>query len=304
MQYRTPLILTALLILLWVGYALTRTPIEATEPTPKRPLVTTSIYPLEFLVRSIAGTVVEVKNITPIGTEPHDYEPSPKDMRQIAESALILLAGGGVEPWATDLSKTVDTKQVTIKQQLEATLPKGMITDDPHFWLSPMIMQEASRIVTAALIERFPEHEATFNRNETALLHSLDELDRSYQTGLATCTTRDLVTAHDAFRYLARDYNLETIAIAGISPDTEPSPQELSKIAALVTEKKVDVIFFEELVSPKYAQTIAGETGASTMVLDPIEGLTATGLNTGATYLSIMNANLSSLRKALNCSSL
>ena len=300
MQQRIPLILLALLLTLWGAFAWTRTTLPA-EETIARPVVTTSIYPLAYLVERIAGDLVEVHNVTPSGAEPHDYEPTPNDMRKMEEGKILLLAGGGLEPWADTFTPPAGVQQVTLKPLLEGTLPEGMITEDPHFWLSPVIMQEASRIVTAALSEAFPEHRESFTAREASLLLELNTLEAAYATGLATCTTRDLVTSHDAFGYLARAYGLETIAIAGVSPEAEPSPKDLAEVAHLVNDRQIKVIFFERLVSPKFSETIARETGARTMVLDPIEGLDAEGADAGADYFSIMRENLEHLKEALSC---
>jgi zinc transport system substrate-binding protein len=129
----------------------------------------------------------------------------------------------------------------------------------------------------------------------------LDQLNAEYKAGLSSCQKKDFVTSHAAFGYLAATYGINQIAISGVSPDEEPSSQKLAEVANLVKQKDIKIIFFESLVSPKLSETIASETGAKTMVLDPIEGITSNDLKVGHTYLTVMRDNLAALQDALQC---
>jgi zinc transport system substrate-binding protein len=133
------------------------------------------------------------------------------------------------------------------------------------------------------------------------LVRRLHTLDSAFREGLAQCARRDFVTSHAAFGYLAARYGLRQIPITGIDPQAEPSPQKLAELAKLVQRDNIQVVFFERLVSPKLAQTVAREAGATTAVLDPIEGLTPSEASSGETYVSLMRRNLTELRKALQC---
>jgi zinc transport system substrate-binding protein len=126
-------------------------------------------------------------------------------------------------------------------------------------------------------------------------------LDIDFQTNLAACTNRKFITSHDAFGYLAERYKLEQLSIAGISPESEPSPRHLAELTALIKKEHIPYVFFETLVSPKFAQTLAQETGARTLTLNPLEGLTLEDKKHGADYMSIMKENLSHLKTALVC---
>ena len=131
----------------------------------------------------------------------------------------------------------------------------------------------------------------------------IDALDAEFETGLSDCERGTIVTAHDAFGWLAKRYGLEQQAIAGISPDQEPSADRLAELADLVEAQGVTTIFTEELVSPDVAETLAREAGdMRTEVLNPLEGLTDEESDAGDDYLSIMRDNLSKLRQALGCS--
>jgi zinc transport system substrate-binding protein len=109
------------------------------------------------------------------------------------------------------------------------------------------------------------------------------------------------VTSHAAFGYLAARYRLDQIPITGLDPEAEPSPRKLAQLARLVRRERIPTVFFETLVSPKLARTLAREAGVRTAVLDPLEGLTPGETARGATYLSVMRQNLAQLRAALGC---
>ena len=134
-----------------------------------------------------------------------------------------------------------------------------------------------------------------------ALAARVRALDAEYRAGLAHCARREFVTSHAAFGYLAARYGLHQLAITGIDPESEPTPQRLAELSKLVRREHITTVFFERLVSPKLAETVAREAGAHTAVLDPIEGLTSAEARRGETYLSLMRGNLSELRSALGC---
>lgn len=129
----------------------------------------------------------------------------------------------------------------------------------------------------------------------------LAHLDGEYIKGLATCEQREIVTTHNAFGYLARRYRFAVQYILGLSPEEDPSPQIIAQVADMAKAQRIGYIFFETLVSPKLAQTVATEIGAETLVLNPIEGLTDAEIRDGKNYMSVMRENLVNLRRALVC---
>jgi zinc transport system substrate-binding protein len=126
-------------------------------------------------------------------------------------------------------------------------------------------------------------------------------LDHDYGRALAGCRRNDIVTSHAAFGYLAQRYGLRQIALSSLSPEAEPSPRDLERLVHEVESSGATTVFFESLVSPRLAETVAGEAHVRTAVLDPIEGLTKDELAAGDDYFSLMRANLAALRKALAC---
>ena len=168
----------------------------------------------------------------------------------------------------------------------------GEENSDPHVWLDPMRFAALARRVAA-----------TLGRPTAAdpLVARLGKLDREFRAGLAHCERRELVTSHAAFGYLARAYALEQVPLAGLAPEAEPSARDIEALVREVERSGATTVFFETLVSPRLAETVAREAGARTAVLDPLEGLTDDEVSAGDDYFSVMHANLAELRKALGC---
>jgi zinc transport system substrate-binding protein len=246
--------------------------------------VVASFYPLAWVAEQVGGDNVNVSNLTPTGAEPHDAELTARDVERIRSADFVLYLGEGFQPAVEDAVEGADGVVVDL---LEDT-----VGDDPHVWLDPVRFEAMAKRTADALGD---------SADATDLVGRLEALDEEFETGLADCRRRELVTSHDAFGYLARRYDLKTVPIAGISPEAEPTPMQLESVIRQVKASKATTVFFETLLSPRLAETVARETGARTDVLNPIEGLTEQELERGETYLTVMRDNLEALRKALEC---
>lgn len=170
---------------------------------------------------------------------------------------------------------------------------------DPHTWVSPKSAIVMARNIKESLESVDPEHKAGYEERYNKLAERLEALDNKFEEELAKLPNHKIVVSHQAFSYLARDYGLEQYAIMGLSPDAEPRGQDIVNLAKMVKEEGIKYIFFEELVSDKLAKTLAGEAGVSTMVLNPVEGLTAEQEKNGDNYFTLMEKNLQNLIMAL-----
>ena len=257
--------------------------------------VIAAFYPLAWAAERIGGDAVQVRNLTPPGAEPHDVELTPRDVERIQSADVVLYLGAGFQPAVEDAVEGAEGTAVDVLDGLSlapaAQNEKGL-TRDPHVWLDPVRYSAVVETIAKAL-----------GRTEQgrAVVDELDELDREFETGLADCDRRELVTTHAAFGYLAERYHLEQISISGLTPEAEPAPRDLEEIVDRVRDVGATTIFFETLVSPRLAETVARETGAHTAVLDPLEGLAEDDLDRGADYLSVMRDNLAALRRGLGC---
>ena len=252
--------------------------------------VAAAFYPLAFAAAAIGGTRVHVENLTPPGAEPHDVELSPRAVGRLQQADVVLYLSHDFQPAVEDAAREAQGTRLDALAGLH--LREGSEGTDPHVWLDPVFFAQIARRIGAALGR--PARAATFDAR-------LRRLDREYRAGLRDCTRREFVTSHAAFGYLAARYGLRQIPITGIDPEAEPSPRRLRDLVELVRREGVRTVFFERLVSPRLAETVAREAGAKAEVLDPIEGLTSSEEHRGNDYFTLMRRNLSQLRAALGC---
>lgn len=267
--------------------------------------ITASFYPVYFLSKEIAGDKADVFNITPAGAEPHDYEPTAQDMARIESSKMIVLNGGGLEAWADSVKQNFGNRAVIVVAG-DGLTNKAFVEDekqrtDPHIWLDPVLVKDMANKILDGFIQIDPANEDYYKANAESLILKLENLDNEYRQGLANCKSRDIITSHSAFGYLTAAYGLNQVSVTGLSPDEEPSVQQLAEISRFARDNNVKYIFFESLISPKLSETIANEVGAKTLVLNPIEGLSSEEVSQGKDYFTEMENNLSNLKTALEC---
>jgi zinc transport system substrate-binding protein len=267
--------------------------------------VVAAFYPLFEAVQRVGGAGVKVTNLTPAGSEPHDVELNTRQVDRIEDADLVVFLGQGFQPALEKAAARAKGAKVDILDGLGSLLPAPEGDDklvvDPHMWLDPRLFQQIVNEVAAALAVADPANAATYEANAAAYTRELEDLDAAFSAGLATCARRVVVTSHAAFGYLAGRYGLTQEAIAGLEPESEPSPKRLADLAGRVRSEGTTTIFYETLVSPKVARALAREAGVTTAVLDPLEGLSDSEAKAGRTYLSAMGENLDALRSALGC---
>jgi zinc transport system substrate-binding protein len=259
--------------------------------------VAASYYPLYEFAKQVGGDKITVTNLTPAGTEPHDYEPSPKVLITAEKADVFVYNGGHLEPWVDKV--LTDYNHEAIKSSRGVSLRPGQ---DPHFWLDPSLAKHIVDTIRDGLAKTDPHNKNYYFSNAANYNRKLDELDRAFHQGLASCQQHTVISSHEAFSYVADRYGFEVESIAGLSPEEEPSISRLAKLSELVEDSDIHYVFFESLVSPRLADTIAQETGAQTLIFDPIEGLSETDQKQGKNYIGIQYENLGNLQKALACS--
>ncbi|MDQ3628308.1 MAG: metal ABC transporter substrate-binding protein [Actinomycetota bacterium] len=299
--------------------------------------VMASFYPLEWASQRVAGERAGVTSLTPPGAEAHDLELSPQDVAEMTEADLVVYLSG-FQPAVDDAVSiagdtiVVDAGELTTLDltatdehsdehgeeegdehadehsdehgEEEGDEHSGEHGDeasaaDPHFWLDPLRLAEVGDALAERMADVDPDGADAYQENAADLRADLEALDEEMRAGLSDCESTTLVTSHEAFGYLADRYGFDQLGISGLSPEDEASPAELAEVTDFVRDNDVDTIYFETLVSPDVAQTVAEETGASTATLDPLEGLTEE--SAGADYLQVMRSNLTALQEGQSC---
>lgn len=282
-----------------------------------------SFYPMYDFAKKIGGDKVEVTNLVPAGTEPHDWEPSAKDLAKISESDILVYSGAGMESWIDKVDQvTKDSKLVKVEASKGIDLIKSEHHHDeedakeedhedaheehdhgeydPHVWLAPQNAKIQMKNIKDALVKADPTNKDYYEKNFDVYSQKIDDLDVKFSTSLKDTKSKNIVVSHEAFAYLCKAYGINQVGIEGLSPDSEPDAARMAEVTKFAKENKIKYIFFEELVSPKVSEAIAKEVGAKTAVLNPLEGLSDDQLKAGEDYFSVMESNLKVLLEALN----
>lgn len=280
--------------------------VPAQGESPRLPVFVTA-YPLEYLAQRIGGERAAVTTVVPAGAEPHNWEPSARDVGAIQKARLFLYTGADFEPWAERVREgfpangpmAVNTAGGLARLTKPEDDHEGEL--DPHVWLDPSLYARMAQSVATGLSRLDPDGGATYQANLKRLTGDLDTLDKQFAAGLASCARKQFVTSHAAYGYLAERYGLQQVAISGLSPESEPSPARLRELVAKIRLMGATHVFTETLLSHAVAETLAREVGATVLVLDPLEGLTPEGRAAGQDYLIVMQRNLANLRTGLGC---
>jgi zinc transport system substrate-binding protein len=276
--------------------------------------IVAGFYPFQFLAEQVAGDRATVTGLAAPGAEPHDLELTARQVATIAEADLVLYLSGfqpAVDAAVSEQARG-DTLDVATVVELSALSAGAHLHDgeqgdheaetggdpDPHVWLDPVRFGTVADALAERLGAIDTAHADAYAARAAQLRRGLADLDEQYAQALAPCLRREIVVSHAAFGYLAQRYDLEQIAVAGLTPDTEPTPARLAEVIEEARAHGATTVFFETLVSSQVAEVIADEVGVGTAVLDPIEGLSAGG--TGD-YFSLMRENLVTLTSALEC---
>lgn len=281
--------------------------------------VVASFYPMQYLAEQIGGDHVSVSTLTEPGIEPHDLELGPRQTAELNEAGYILYLKG-IQPAVdkaiaqSEAKNKVDAATLTELEHHgtegghshEGEEPghdehahegEGEAGADPHIWLDPVKYAEVAKGVGASLEKADPDHAADYKKNTEALVGKLNGLNTAFRQGLKNTTTKTFITTHSAFGYLAERYGLDQEGIAGVDPESEPSPARIKALQDIAEKDKVTTVFFETLASDKTAKTLAKDAGLKTDVLDPLEGIT--DKSKGRDYVEVMQSNLDALQKAL-----
>jgi zinc transport system substrate-binding protein len=290
----------------------TATPQETTEVATEKIQIVAGFYPLAYAAEGIAGDLAEVVSLAGPGVEPHDLELTPGDVAKINDADLVVYIPEFI-PALDAVVKTLDQSKV-INATQGITLISGdshshegeeahseeeghsdESATDPHIWLNPSNMVLIGNSIAQALSALTSD--SAINENRSNFENALTTLASDYTAKLANCSIKALVVSHEAFGYIANAYGFEQVGISGLSPEAEPSPARLAEVAKIAKAENATTIYYESLVDPKVAKTLADELKITAEMLDPLESPPASG-----DYLSVMQQNLDTLIKGQVCS--
>jgi zinc transport system substrate-binding protein len=282
--------------------------------------VTASIYPLAFLAEALTQDRGTVQLLVPPGGEPHDFDPTPGQIVSVLNSDLVLTVGTGIEPWLADLRPELVKKQIALlvmNESLEDQLLEASgdahheeaieeeheeeSSKDPHTWLDPLLMIQMTQQLLTALSSLDPEGRELYEARAEHLMAQLKKLHETTAKALLNCEKDTILVSHNAFAYLAQRYGFKTLSATGVSPNLEPSAQELANLSQEAQRLGLKIMFMETLATPEIAEVLAKEAKLTSLPLNPLEGLTQTEKNEGKNYLSISEENRDNLAIGLQC---
>lgn len=298
----------------------------------------TTVYPLQYFTERIGGDLVDVKSIYPNGADEHSYEPSQKDMIDLADSDLFFYIGLGLEGFVSkaedalkneNVTLVAATEHITLEEHAEETAEEtaeehaeeaeeGHTEEsteehaheeedehnhgdvDPHVWLDPIYSISLAEEIKEQLVEKLPDQKDQIEENFAALETELQQLNEEFTKVTSTAKHKEFLVSHAAFGYWAERYGLEQISVSGLTSTNEPTQKELETIIAEAEEHDLHYIFFEQNVSSKLTEIVQKEIGAEPLILHNLSTLTDEDVKNERTYFSIMQDNIEALKTALN----
>lgn len=279
------------------------------SPEIEKISVAASFYPLAYVAEQVLTGVADVSVIAAGNAEPHDFELSPSHIATITNSDFAIYIPDFMPAFDGALNDLVP------EQIIDATNGINLLTAnhedeerehesdhdhgdaDPHLWLNPLNMTLIANQISDVVISQNPELRETINNNLSNFKNKMTNLDNQFKESLANCNINTLLVSHEAFGYLADQYGFTQLGISGISPEAEPSPARLAEVAKVAKEINATTIYYETIVDPSVANTLASEIGLVTAVLDPIETKPQDG-----DYLYAMQENLEAIVLGQGCS--
>ena len=316
-----------ILLLLMIGLLFTVACKQEDRPTGENPRmeVIATIFPLYDFARNIGGDKINVTMLLPPAADAHHYELKPDDIVRIGKTDIFLFTSFEMEHWARKMINAVadKTNMLAVETGQGASfLPmpeyheqpsgnrsglKENITNhaaklDPHIWLDFDNAQKMIDNITKAFSQKDPKNSAFYEQNAREYKLRLIELDKKYRKQLSNCRTRTILHAgHWAFAYPASRYRLQYMAAYNMSADAEPSPQQILALIEKVKGQKLPYIYYEDLAAPRLAETIASETGAGLLKLSNGQDISKKDIQSGVSFLSLMERNLENLKKGMQC---
>jgi zinc transport system substrate-binding protein len=277
----------------------------------KKIVVVTTLFPLYDLAKNIGGEKTEVSLLLPPGVEPHSFEPTPRDMVRINEADLFIYTGEFMEPWAKDVINGVANKKLLVVDAGRGVklLPAAFrdpdepnAAVDPHIWMDFDNAKTMVENIAQALTMKDPADKSFYDNNAQAYERKLASTDAAFKSGLAHCRSKEIVYGgHYALGYLARRYGLDYVAAQGLSPDSEPTVNDLTRLTDQIKKNRIKYVFYEELFSPKIAETLANETGAKLLPLNAGHNITREQMQKNVSFLDILREDLANLKTGLGC---
>jgi len=283
---------------------------DATESkgadTHTRLRIVTTFYPLYEFTRAVVKDKADVELFIPRGVEPHDWEPTARDIERLRSFNVLIYNSNNFEPYIDGVRESLPNDL----RMVEAA--EGMIkSDDPHVWLDPLLAKEQVLKIMDVLSSIDEPNRDYYRSNAEAYINTLDALHNEYEEGLRECERRVFISLHAAYSYLAERYRLEMVSIMGLEVEYGVSASKIREIVDTARSYGIDVVYAEEGIDSRIVEALAEEIGARVLILSPIEVVDeehgsdsesdSESESSEYMYIERMRSNLESLREGLRC---
>ncbi len=269
--------------------------------------VLATFFPVYDFTRNVGGDKIDLSLLVPETVDVHVFEPTPSAIQEVASANVLIFSGAGLEPWIPQLVTAAGNPNLVVVDSsagisllpVPGPFQKNNRTTDPHIWLDPVLAKIQVENILRGLAQADPADAQYFAANADAYEAKLDYLNSQIINATANVKTRYFVTFHEAFAYFAQQYNLTQVPIAGPFEE-EPTPSDIQNVINAIHKQRLCYVGYESLENPAISQSIAGQTKATLVLMDPIEGLTQADHVAGKTYLIKMQENLQVFMLVLN----
>ncbi len=284
---------------------------------PQRLAVVTTSYPVAQFVEQVGKELVEVNLITKGSSNTHTYDPTPKDLLDMNEAALLFYTNDAMEPWVDGLKSSLKETVKVVDTSEDIDFIQGHTHDheeehghsheephgfgDPHVWTSMKNAQIMVSNIEKALIEQLPDETETIQANAQAYQAQLKQLDQEYETVFKQAHQQKLVfLGHFAFNYLLRDYAFDyTVLYESLSHESEPTAAKVKEVIDYIQEENLSYVFKEELADDRIVETVLETTNAQALELHGVHVLSNEDLAAQVSFIQLQQRNIENLRVGL-----
>lgn len=276
---------------------------SSSKSTKSKVKVVVTFNAMREFTAAIGKDKIDIVTMIPDGTEPHDFEPKPKDLESLSSAKVFVYNGLGMEAWVDKTLQSVDNKGLITVNASKGSNPISNTNSDeikehgaydPHIWISLKGSENEAKNIKDALIKVDPSNKKYYEDNYSEFANKLNALNTEYKEKLDKTTNKNFVTGHAAFAYLCRDYGLKQNSVEDVFAEGEPSAKKLKELTDYCKENKIKTIFVEDMVSPKVSDALAKEFGAKVKKIHTIESK-----ESGKDYIQCMKENLEMIYDSL-----
>lgn len=262
-------------------------------------VIYTSLYPIKYITDEIVEDKFEVRYVGQSNMDVHNFELSAKEVADISDSKALIINGFGLETWLDTITKSIDDIYLIDSSTGINPIIKDKDSYDPHIWLSPKNYIIQAKNIYENISKLDETNKEFYKENYENLVKKLEILDENYEKSLNKFSGDKLIVAHEAFGYLARDYNLEQMPINSLGNEDEPSMKTVTKVVEYMKDKNLSIIYTEKGESEKIPNVIADEVNGKVLELYTLEHLSDDEIKEGKNYFNMMEDNLNILINSL-----